>query len=319
MKNDDYSQSYLKQISIANIPSDIHRLGLSNDISKLLIENGVFFISQVMQMTEYELNQLQGINATNAEKIKQAVYSYRWKTSQDGTGQSMEQLRLRIENSARKNDILKISIDDLNLSAKTHKDFNLLHIRTIGDLIKINKNQILQIKGIGRFRYDGILNSLLDAVNFCEQGTVGTGNITPASTLDDSIFRQSNLTFLELLTILFNTFKPRNCEIFFKYFLTYRARHGAFKQIADQYDLTRERIRKICEKGLNLLCHSGRKNSITTYLNTVWKQKVHNFIASRGGNVTREELEQEFAADLPAIYFIQNEILQIDDIWASVL
>jgi hypothetical protein len=319
MKSDDYSQSYLKRISISNIPSDIHWLGLSEQVTDLLIEGGIFFISQIEKMTEYELKQLQGISSISAEKIKRVFYRYRWRTNQNRTIQSIEDLKLLIETSPRKTDILKISIDDLNLPTNAYIAFYHSNIKTIGDLIQLSETEILKIRGIGKKRYNGVVNSILEIVNLYEEGIVGVGKLTPTDPLDDSLYNQSNLTFLEVFTILFNTFKPRDCEIFFEYYLTHRARHGAYKEIADKYDLSRERIRKICEKGLKVLRNPGRKNSITTYLNTVWKEKVQNFVIANEGNVTRLKLEQEFADDLPAIYFIQNKILQIEDIWASVL
>ena len=114
-------------------------------------------------------------------------------------------------------------------------------------------------------------------------------------------------------------FKPRNREIFFEYFFTYRAQYGAYKEVAEKYDLSRERVRKIYEKELRVLRHPRRINCITSYLNTVWKVKVQNFVIANGGHITRLELEQEFADDLPAIIFIQKEILQIEDIWATIL
>jgi len=319
MKNDYYSPSYLKQISFTNIPSDIHRMGLSKAISSLMIQNGIFFISQVAQMTEYELRQLPEITPVFAEKIKRAFYRNRWRTNQHRAFQSIEQLRSIIEASPRKTDILKISIDDLNLADKTYLAFYLSNIRTIGDLIKLSEFQLLRIKGIGKIRYYGILNSIRETVNFYEQAIAGVSKVMPISPLNASLYTQSNLTFMEVFTTLFNSFKPRDCDIFFEYYLTYRARHGAYTVIADKIDLTRERIRKICEKGLRLLRNPGRINCLTTYLNTVWKEKVKKFVTANKGKVTRLELEQEFAADLPAIYFIQNEILQIEDIWATVL
>lgn len=319
MKNDNYSNSYLKRISKSNIPSDIHRLGLTEEITSLLMENGIFFTSQVAQMTEYELSQFPGINAITAEKIKRGYLRYSWRTNQDRTFQSIEQLKLLIENSPRKTDILKISIDNLNIPANAYMAFYLSNIRTIRDIIQVSEQEILKSRGIGRIRYNGLINSILEIVNLYEQGIVGVGKLKPTDPLDDSLFMQSTLTFLEVFTILFNTFKPRNCEIFFEYYIDYGARHGAYKKIGDKYNLTRERIRKICEKGLKVLRHSGRKHCITTYLNTVWKERVYNFVIASGGKITRLELAQAFAADLPAIYFIQNEILQIEDIWASVL
>lgn len=115
MKNNNHSQSYLKRISITNIPVDVHRLRLPEEITNVMIQNGIFFISQVAQLTEHELSQYQGITSIIAKKIKQGFYRYRWKTGEDRTIQDIEQLKLRIENSPSKTDILKISIDDLNL------------------------------------------------------------------------------------------------------------------------------------------------------------------------------------------------------------
>ncbi len=94
MKKDDYSQTYLKQISNKNISADIHRLGLSEEINSLLIKNGIFFISQVAQLTEYELSRYQGITSVTAEKIKQGFYRYRWKTSEDRSIHGIELLKL---------------------------------------------------------------------------------------------------------------------------------------------------------------------------------------------------------------------------------
>jgi len=308
-----------KLISLSKIPSDVHQLGLPQNITKLLIDSGVFFISQIEQMDVYSLTQLSGIDKTTASKIKQALYRERWSAIQNKTISSMDELKLLIDRSPRKKDICKITIDEFKLPATALIAFSILNIRTIGDILQLSEIDIFKIKGIGLFRYHEILNSILKVAASIEEEIIDVKNFPPPDPLDDRMYIQSNITFPEVFTMLLNRFSPRDRTIFFEYFFTNHAQHRACKGIAQTHDLSRERIRQICEKGLRVLRHPRRINCITVYLNTVWKAKVQNFVIVNGGYVTRSELEQEFADDISEIYFLQNKILCIQDIWANIL
>lgn len=308
-----------KQISLSNIPSDIHHLGISKKILNQLIEKGVFFISQIERMTEFELKQLKGISSYSAAKIKTAFYSYRWKINRNKKIQTIEDLKSLIHKSHWKKDILKTGIEVLHLPASTYKVFDLANVRTIGDILQLKNLHPFRFKGIGRIKYDELINSILEVLFSYKEEFFDTYVFLKIDPLDASLYTQSNLTFLEVFTMLLNTVKPRDWKIFFENYLICHAQHGAYTRLADKYDLTKERIRQICNRTLRIFQHHRRKKCIRSYLNTVWREKVHNFVKANGGYITIVELEQDFADDLPSIYFLQDEILNIDDIWANVL
>lgn len=308
-----------RQISLSRIPSDVHRLGLPQAITKLLIENGVFFINQIDHMTEYDLKQLNGIDSTTATTIKLSRYRKRWNTIQTKTIESLDELKLLIERSARKNDILRITIDELKLPVTAEIAFNIANIKTIGDILQLNRVDILKIKGIGIIRYHEILNSILKVAISINEEINNVENCPPLDPLDHRHYMQPNLTFPEVFTMLLNTTTPRDRAIFFEYFFADRGPYGNYKEIAKKYNLSRERIRQICEKGLRLLRFQACVNCITTYLNTVWKAKVYDFLIESEYRVTKSQLEREFAGDLKEIYLIANKILETNDIWAIIL
>ncbi len=316
---DKYQNSDKKQISLSNIFSDIHRPDLSEEIANLLLKGGVFFTSQIEQMTEYELSQIIGINSITAESIKRAFYQYRWRVNQNKKIQTIEELNSLIEKLPKKKEIMQTRIEDLFLHNNIYFAFRSMKLRTVGDILLLSEFDIFRIQGIGRVRYDEIIDSILNVIASLGEEIADFDNFPIQDSLDESLYTHYNLTFPEAFTMLLNTFTPRNREIFFEYYFTHRAKFGAYREIAEKYDLTGERIRQICAKGLRVLRHPRRINCITIYLNTVWKTEVQNFVIANGGHITRLELEQEFADDLPAIIFIQKEILQIKDIWAIVL
>lgn len=103
--------------------------------------------------------------------------------------------------------------------------------------------------------------------------------------------------------MLLNLLKPRDRAIFFEYFFIERARFGANKEISQKYNLSRERIRQICNKGLRILRQPRCIECITTYMNSVWMEKIRKFVISNGGYASKPELEKEFADVVTEFYF----------------
>lgn len=306
-------------VSLANIPYDLRQLGLSESIIDRLIQNGVFFVSQVRKMTEFELCQLDGISPDAAEIIKNAFYRYRWRTHVNKNVQNLQEFKALIEASAKKKEILAIPLNRITLPKNAFLYFSGANINTVGEMLKLNDFEIMQIKGMGRYRYHELINSLLMALTTIKADILSEITFLPKNPLDYHLFTKPDLTFPEVFTCLLNVTKPRNREIFFSYYFGDHPAHKHYNQLARQYHITRERVRQICSRELRVLCRPECIKCLTTFLNTVWKHKVYDFVMSQGSRVTRSALEQEFAHELPEINLIQTEILNIDDIWANFL
>ena len=140
--------------------------------------------------------------------------------------------------------------------------------------------------------------------------------MSEADPLNTDLYSQPNLTFREILIkILTPRLSARDINIIFDRYLLANSKRNSYKKIALNYNLSSSRIGQICHKGLRILRFQRGVECITTYLNTVWKYKIHEFLKSNNYFVTRNQLEKKFSHELNEIYFFQNKILEIDDIW----
>jgi hypothetical protein len=304
-----------KKVSLSNIAPDIHELNLPADIQDLLIRNGVFYIRQIEHTSEYELKQIKGIEAITAEKIRTAFYHYRWEVIDKTKIRNIEQLKAIIDTLARKEEIREYTTDRLILPDHPAFAFCKTHGNTIGDILKRGDHGLFRIRGFGLTRLEQLLHALLEIVVQFDKKIAGTINFPKSDHLDPDLYSQPDLTFREVLIMTLDEFSPRNREILFEYYLIRGAKHGSYANIAAKHGLTTERARQICSKGIRILRHPRRMDCIMRYLDTVWKEKIHELARANDGVITKTQLEQAFANDLPEIYFLLNEVLLIEDIW----
>jgi hypothetical protein len=266
-------------------------------------------------MGEYELAMMPGLGPITATKIKAAFYRYRWEINNGKKIKTFQQLRALIDTLDRKEEILHFGIEKLFLPVYNIFAFIEPPVQTVGDLLRLSDEEILEIKGIGRIRYNQILNCLLEIAIIFDEELGELIDVPKLRQSDPASYSQPQLSFRDVLAMALDEFSPRNREILFEYYLVCGATRGSYQKVASRYNLTHERIRQICMKGVRHLRHRLRIDCITTYLSTVWREKIYRFATAAGGVVTKTQLEQEFANDLPEVYFLQNEILKIDDIW----
>jgi hypothetical protein len=339
MTLDNAQNSNHKTFSPAPELPDIHLLDLPKDIIDPLLANGVISIRQIELMNEDELARINGIDWLTAIKIKQAFYRHWWETKTQKKIATMEEVKSLIDTLTKKDAILRYGTGELQLLAyPAIKAFYGWGIKTIGDILLLGSEKIFRIKGIGAKKYKQIIEAILEvaaffersatvsaantqteSLNFAEEGIAESADSLQTDRCDLAWGFQPDMTFREILTESlgrFGLFGPRNREILFEYYFIHRAEYGCYVKIAVKYNLSRERIRQICMKGMRILRQKDQRAYIMDYLRSVWKEKIYQFVRANGGRTTKPQLEREFAAELAEIYFLQNEVLRITDIWA---
>lgn len=296
--------------------SNIDQLCLSKKIQDMLINNNIFSINQLASIKISDLKQIYGINNNIAEKIKRTYYRYQWENKNKKEIKNIEQLKSIIKGFKNKDKIMLSKVNDLPFSMWAFWAFYNHNIITIGDLLNYNSSDILKFKCIGQSRYFDIIETLTEMVILMEEGVKELLKLPEADPLNTDLYSQPNLTFREILIkILTPRLSARDINIIFDRYLLANSKRNFYKKIALNYNLSSSRIGQICHKGLRILrCQRGVE-CITTYLNTVWKDKIHEFLKSNNYLVTRNQLEKKFSHELNEIYFFQNIILEIDDIW----
>jgi DNA-directed RNA polymerase alpha subunit len=291
--------------SDSSIP--VERLELSIRAYNVLKRHNINTVAQIY--TEWEkISSYKNVGLSTMEQIQQALVALRHSSDYDNNYPNIPSLiekkyknlpSIQTSFSANENNLV-VSVDELGLPLRPYHLLKRANFNTI-NLFNPDWNQIQSIKGMGAIALKQIQTAIN---NWPNRKSVKKKEVFHLPT-DGSISYSADISINNYLGIIFRRVKPREKLIIeFRYGLI-SGKQRTLQETADQFGVTRERIRQIEKTSIHKICREVYIRNPSPLI-----EEIKNIIQNRGGVISNLRLAEDLKGTLADTDYQANAIVE---------